>query len=183
MAMIDLSARHNFPARAAHRRFITRAARYNFAARSAGVTLAVAAIVIGLLGFGGTAVRAADVAYAILIDGRPLTDNPRDTGGLYRGGSVFADAVKMNEAFNGLISFSNSKATVTITLAQRTTGTFTKGSQTAKVAGKVVTLPAAPFLYNGDLYVPISAFVILTGSKLSVDQKSRVAALTTPAHR
>lgn len=167
--------------RSARRDLAAGRARPNFALKFVQI-VAIGAIAVGLLWSTGKPGQAAYVAYMIMIDGRPLTDNLQNTGGLYRGG-VFVDAVKLTKAFNGLVTFSNGGATLTITLAQRTTGTFTKGSQSAKIAGKTVALAGAPFIYNGSLYVPIGAFVALTGSKLSIDRGAKIAALTSPPRR
>jgi hypothetical protein len=130
-------------------------------------------------GLAPNAARAADTTYTILIDGRPLTENPKDTGGLVHDGVVFGDVVKLTKAYSGLLTFANGDRTVTVSIRKRT-ATFTKGRLYAVVGGGTVKLSGMPFLYDGDLYVPIAALARLTRSKVAIDRTALTANLITP---
>jgi hypothetical protein len=130
-------------------------------------------------GLAPSAVRAADTVYTILIDGRPMTANAKDTGGLSHDGVVFVDVVELTRAYSGLLTFANSGRTMTISIRKRT-AIFTKGRPFAVVNGAAVKLPAAPFIYAGDFYVPITAFARLTHSKVTIDQPPLTANLISP---
>jgi hypothetical protein len=142
--------------------------------------LAAIALLLGCwTGLATSAVRAADRPYAILLDGRPLSDNPKDSGGLFHDGVVFIDAVKATKAFSGLLTFANAGRTVRISIAQRT-AVFTKGRLSARLDAGSLKLSGAPFIYNGDLYVPLTAVAKLARSTASIDRASATARLTTP---
>src|ERR1700684_985014 len=130
-------------------------------------------------GLAPSAVSAADRAYTILIDGRPMTENPKDTGGLFHDGVVFVDVVELTRAYNGLVTFADHGRTMTISIGKRT-ATFKKGRPFAVVNGGAVKLSGPPFISEGDFYVPITAFARLTRSKGTIDQPPLTANLITP---
>jgi hypothetical protein len=125
------------------------------------------------------AARAADTPFAIVIDGRPMSDDPKDTGGVSHAGVVFVDAVKATKAFSGLLTFADAGHTVTISIAKRTAA-FTVGKLSARLDSGSMTLSGAPFSYKGDVYVPLTAFAKLARARASIDRASTTATLTTP---
>jgi hypothetical protein len=130
-------------------------------------------------GLAPSAVSAADTAYTIFLDGRPLTENPKDTGGLSHDGVVFVDVVKLTKAYSGLVTFGKAGRTMTISIGKRT-ATFTKGRSLAVLNGGALKLSGAPFIYDGNFYVPITAFARLARSKVTIDQPALTAKLITP---
>jgi hypothetical protein len=140
--------------------------------------LAQAAVLGGTLSFGASASRAADLSYAITIDGRPLTDDPKASGGLYHAGVLYVDAIMMTKAFSGLLTIHDAGASLEITINRRT-ARFTRGRSSATLNGAPLPLAGAPFTYNGDLYVPLTAFGTLTRSKVSIDRGTRIGAVST----
>jgi hypothetical protein len=98
---------------------------------------------------------AADSVVELTLDGRPVDRH----GGvaLLHHGLVFADAIDLTKCFDGFITLLRSGA-ATVTIGPNT-GTFAPGVSTATINQKVVTLPAAPYRVNGDLFVPLEAFV------------------------
>jgi len=144
-----------------------------------GKLAAVALMLACWMGLATNAARAADTPYAILLDGRPLSDDPRDTGGLSRDGVVFVDAIKGTKAFSGLLTFADAGHTVKISIAKRT-ATFTRGRLFAALDAGTMKLSGAPFIYNGDFYVPVTAFARLARSSVTIDKASATAKLTSP---
>jgi hypothetical protein len=124
------------------------------------------------------AARAADTVYTIFVDGRPLTENPKDTGGLSHDGVVFVDVVKINKAYSGLLTFSNAGHTVKVSIAKRT-AKFSAGRLDAPLDGSSLKLSGAPFIYHGDFYVPVTAFGRLAKSKVTIDNAALTAKLVT----
>jgi len=97
---------------------------------------------------------AADTAVSLTLDGRPVDKH----GGIavMRGGTIFVDAVDMTKSFDGLINMvRGGGATIEI---RGNTGAFVPGSKTAVVNGQKLVIPA-PFMRNGDLFVPLEFFI------------------------
>lgn len=96
----------------------------------------------------------ADRNVILTLDGRPVDRK----GGIavLRSGVVYADVVDLVKSFNGLLTFQGRSVVITIGSAY---GKFTIGSPTAKIGRTVVALPGRPFVRNGDIYVPLTAFV------------------------
>lgn len=116
---------------------------------------------------------AATDVYTVMIDGRPLSDNPKDVGAVRSRQVVYVDAVLMTKAFSGLLTFHQGGKVLVISIEQRN-ATFTAGHSSG-----------SPFIYNGDMFVAANAFARFTRSKISIDPKGRVVAFTTthpPAH-
>ncbi len=97
----------------------------------------------------------ADSVVDLTLDGRPV-DRHSGVAVLHHG-FVFADAIDLTKCFDGFITLLRSGA-ATITIGPNT-GTFTPGLPRATVNDTVVPLPAAPFRRNGDLFVPLEAFI------------------------
>jgi hypothetical protein len=96
----------------------------------------------------------ADRVVTLTLDGRPF-QNPQRVA-VARDGIVYANLTALVKAFNGLMSYRNPGMTVTI---NGTTAIVTPGSRTMKVMDGSVVLPGDVFRRNGDLYVPLDAFV------------------------
>ena len=108
---------------------------------------------------------AADKAVTLTLDGRPVDRN----GGIAvnRGGVIYADIVDLVKSFNGLLTFQGEAVVVSI---GNKTATFTVGSRTMKLDQGSVVMRGATFKRNGDIMVPLDAFITrLAGAKLKVD--------------
>jgi hypothetical protein len=88
------------------------------------------------------------------MDGRPVDR----AGGIaiLHDGVVYADVVDLVKTFDGLVTFAGAAARIEIS---GHVGTFTTGMRGASVDGARVMLPGAPFMRNGDLYVPLQFFI------------------------
>jgi len=75
---------------------------------------------------------------------------------LLHDGVVYADSIDLVKTFDGLVTFSGNSLKIEI---RSHVGTFTAGKRRATVDGAPVMLPGAPFLRNGDLYVPLDYFI------------------------
>lgn len=97
---------------------------------------------------------AADQLIHLTLDGRPLDR----AGGvaLRHGGVVYADLRDLVKTFNGLVTYQGPKAVVSVGTH---VGTFTVGGRTMLLDQGAVTLRGRPFMRNGDVYVPLDAFV------------------------
>jgi hypothetical protein len=137
--------------------------------RLAPAALAVAFLVTSAAG-------AADVRYGVFIDGRPL-DSSTPSGLLHRG-VVFINLVRAVKTFDGLLTFLPGGMT-RVTISSRTLD-FRNGSRTAYAGTVAVALPGAPFVENGDTYVPLATIASLASAQLSTDAKHHRALLTSP---
>ncbi len=106
----------------------------------------------------------ADTQVKLTLDGRPVDR----TGGnaIARNGVVLADIVDLTRAFNGLLTFPD-RTSVTVTL-NGTTVRYHAGVKTANANDKPVALRAAPFMHNGDLFVPLQEFVAFGGATVAL---------------
>jgi len=123
-------------------------------------------------------VSAADSAVSLTLDGRPVDKH----GGIavLRAGTVFVDAVDMTKSFDGLISMARGGA-ATITI-RGNTGAFVPGSPTAVVNGKKLLI-AAPFMRNGDLFVPLNFFITqVAKAKVTIDAAKKHANILVNAN-
>lgn len=113
--------------------------------------LLVAAASLGL----GTRASAADAVVELTLDGRPV--DRRAGVAILHHGCVFADAIDLTKCFDGFITLlPGGAATVTI---GPNTGTFRPGVPQATINATLVALPDAPFIHNGDLFVPLEPFI------------------------
>jgi hypothetical protein len=124
--------------------------------------------------------HAADPSYSVVIDGRPLTSDPKDTGAYLHSGVVFVDAIKFTKAFTGLVSFTKTTG-LRVSIAHHTAD-FLVGRPTAVVDRKTVKLAGAPFTSNGDIYVPITAIAGLARARVQLDAASAIARVSTGFH-
>jgi hypothetical protein len=102
----------------------------------------------------------------LTMDGRPVDR----AGGIavLRNGIVYADVVDLVKTFDGLVTFGAGNA-ARIEIRDRS-GTFTPGQTGAVVGGVRVVLPGAPFMRNGDLYVPLEYFIAhVTRARVLID--------------
>lgn len=98
---------------------------------------------------------AADAVVALTLDGRPVDRLP-GVAVLHRG-LVFADAIALTKCFDGLITLMRGGAAM-ITIGANT-GIFTPGLARATINSTMVALPGAPFTRDGELFVPLEAFI------------------------
>ncbi|MFN2460796.1 MAG: hypothetical protein ABR591_08945 [Candidatus Velthaea sp.] len=122
--------------------------------------------------------KAADRPVTLTLDGRPVDRH----GGIavMRGDVVFADASDA-KSFNGLISLRrDGSATITI---GANTGTFVPAMPRARINSRSVLLPGAPFLRNGDLYVPLNAFIArMANARVRIDRRRARADIVVNAN-
>lgn len=117
----------------------------------------------------GTPALATDTAVRVTLDGRPF-DTHQGSVAVKRGNVVYADVVDLTKAFNGLLTFSG-KGTVKILVGGRV-GTFTVGSRTLFLGSDPFVMPGAPFRKEGDIFVPLDAFVTqVAAEKLTMNAK------------
>jgi hypothetical protein len=97
---------------------------------------------------------AKDQLVKLTMDGRPVDR----LGGiaLLHDGVVYADSVDLVKTFDGLVTFAGTSERIEI---KGHVGTFTAGMRGATVDQAQVLLPGAPFMRNGDLYVPLEFFI------------------------
>ncbi len=97
---------------------------------------------------------AADRVVALTLDGRPVDR----AGGVavVRNGVVYADVVDLVKSFDGLVTFQGPTVVVTI---NGVTARFAAGSRTAAINDGAITMPGQAFMRNGDLFVPLGAFI------------------------
>jgi hypothetical protein len=123
-----------------------------------------------------SAVRATDVPYAIFIDGRPVDANT--PSGLSHRGVVFVDVVRAVKTFDGLLTFGTG-GLVRVTIGGRTLD-FRVGTRYALAGTTRVGLPGAPFVENGDTFVPLATIARLASAKVSIDTKAHRYMLSLP---
>ena len=113
----------------------------------------------------GAPVLAADSVVRVTLDGRPIDKDQRSVAVL-RDGVVFADVSNLNASFSGLLTYGKDNRSVKILIGRRV-GAFSIGSTTMMAGPTSVKLPGAPFRYNGEIFVPLAAFVkYVAGAKL-----------------
>ena len=131
---------------------------------------AVAALALGIAAalapFSAGRAATADIPYALFVDGRPL--DARTPSGLAHRGIVFVNVVRAVKTFDGLLSFLPAQR-VRVTISGRTLD-FRTGSPYAFAGTTRVRLPAAPFVENGDTYVPLQTIASLASAKIAVDR-------------
>jgi hypothetical protein len=115
-----------------------------------------AALLVAAASFGfGARASAADAVVELTLDGRPV-DRHAGSAILHHG-FVFADAIDLTKCFDGFITLLPGGA-ATITIGPNT-GTFRPGLRRATINAMLVALPAAPFIHDGDLFVPLEPFI------------------------
>jgi len=119
---------------------------------------------------------AKDTLLNIELDGRPLDQGT--PSGLMHDGKVFVNVVRITRGFDGLLTFGKNDRSVQVTI-RRKTAKFIVGRRSGMLNGEPATFPAAPFILNGDTYVPLRTMASLADATLSVDTKHKVARLTS----
>jgi hypothetical protein len=119
---------------------------------------------------------AKDVLLSVELDGRPLDKG--GPSGLVHGGKVFVNVVRITKGFSGLLTFGKNDSSVQVTIRRKTVQFFV-GKRAGTLNGEPATFPAAPFILNGDTYVPLRTMASLAQATLSVDMKHAVARLTS----
>ncbi len=115
---------------------------------------------------------AADTPYTLQLNARGIEPSPTPAA-LERSGVVYIDVTRATRIFDGLVSFSGDAVRLSI---QHSVGDFHVGRGTARINGKQVTLPGAPFREYGTIYLPITTVVIrLGGARLHLDGKTHLA--------
>ncbi len=97
---------------------------------------------------------AADRVVGLTLDGRPV-DRAGGVAVLHNG-VVYADVVDLVKSFDGLLTFQGNAVVVTI---NGVTARFTTGSRTALINDGAITMDGAAFKRNGDVFVPLGAFI------------------------
>jgi hypothetical protein len=114
------------------------------------------------------------------LDGRPV-DRHADIAVLPRG-LVFANAIDLTKCFDGLITLSRDGA-ATITIGPNT-GTFVPGSSRATINAAAVALPGPPFTRDGELFVPLAAFIAdIAGARLRYSRATHHADIRVNTRR
>jgi hypothetical protein len=126
-------------------------------------------------GLAPLAARSADVPYAVFVDGRGV--DAQTPSGLARGGVVFVNVVRAVRTFDGLLTFAPGGLT-RVTLGGRTVD-FHTGNRIATSGTARLRLPGAPFVVDGETYVPLGAIAAMESAKLVVDSLHHRALLTT----
>ncbi len=129
--------------------------------KRASLSVAVAA---ALFLAAAVASDAADPIVRLTLDGRPVDR----TGGIavLHNGVVLADVVDLTKAFDGLLTFPDTKS-VTVTV-NGTTVRFRVGSATAVANDKPFRMRTAPIVHNGDIFVPLQTFATLGGATVNL---------------
>jgi|GEM_PF-1867207 len=120
--------------------------------------------------------RAGDRVVNLTLDGRPLAAKGVVVA-VAHGGVVFADMIALNKTFNGLMSI-NGKTYRTVVRGHSVA--FTVGSRQAVYQGRRVLLPAAPYLINQSLFVPLTSFGRGIGTRVHVDLADATADIISP---
>jgi hypothetical protein len=125
----------------------------------------------------GAPAWAKDLPLRVLLDGRPL-DKTGPSGLIHRD-TAFINVVRGTKTFSGLLVFGKNDHSVTVTIRHQT-ARFVMGTREGMMGGEPARFPGAPFILNGDVYVPLASFARLAGVGLSVDAKHGVARLNSP---
>jgi hypothetical protein len=117
---------------------------------------------------------ASDVVYGVLIDGRPL-DAKRHSG-LNHDGVTYINVVRAVKAFDGLLTFGRG-GQVRVTVNGRALR-YRIGRRIALLDNaQTVALRGAPFVLNGDTYVPLASIATLGNARYSVDTHRHIVNL------
>lgn len=91
---------------------------------------------------------------SLTLDGRPISSRP--SVALVRSGVLFVDAIDITRVFDGLLVFERHGVRIGV---RGHSESFTVGRRIAVVDKTNVRLRAAPFEYDGDIFVPIGPIV------------------------
>jgi hypothetical protein len=104
--------------------------------------------------FASAAANAAETRVILTLDGRPISTRP--SMALMRDGVLFVDAVDITRIFDGLLVFERNGVRLGL---RGHNESFTIGRHVMLVDKTAVRLKAAPFEYNGDIFVPIDPII------------------------
>ncbi|WP_317997208.1 stalk domain-containing protein [Vulcanimicrobium alpinum] len=108
---------------------------------------------------------AADGPVRLTLDGRPI--DRQGGSAVTHGGVVYGDLLDLVKSFDGLLTYHGPSVEVTL---NGKTVRFTRGSRTAQLGEEAVTMRGAPFLRQGEMFVPLDFFVTkVAGAKLRVN--------------
>lgn len=113
------------------------------------------------------AVAAEDAPLRLVVDGRNFDRARANTSALVRDGVAYVDIVRGVRAVDGWLRFGPGGAS-TVTVGGRSLA-FQIGRKSAKLETRSVPLPGAPFVLDGDTFVPLVAVATLASAKLTVD--------------
>jgi hypothetical protein len=118
---------------------------------------------------------AADQGYRVTLDGRPV--DAGTPSGRSRDGVVYINLIRAVKSFDGLVTFApGGVAHVTIGVKNVD---FRIGSTVARSGTTVLHLPGAPFLVDGDEYVPVATIAALASAKITIDRVHHRELLTS----
>jgi hypothetical protein len=121
----------------------------------------------------------ADVIYGVTIDGRGL-DAKRHSA-INHDGVIYVNVVRAVRAFDGLLAFGRG-GSLRITIDGRILHCRIGSVMAQLENGGTVKLTGAPFVYNGDTYVPVASIATLAMARYTVDTKHHVVRLTLGAN-
>lgn len=119
---------------------------------------------------------ARDALLHMQIDGRPV--DSKTPSGVLHGGIAYVNVVRITKAYSGLLTFGKADHSVNVTIRGKS-ATFWVGRRQGDFNGDETTYAGAPFVLNGDVYVPLAAIAQLAGSTLFVDTKHHTARLNS----
>ena len=111
----------------------------------------------------------------MVVDGRNFDRTRATTSALVRSGVTYVDLVQGVRAVGGWLSFGPG-GSPSVTVGGRTLE-FTIGRKSATLEARSVPLPGAPFVLDGDTFVPLVAVATLASAKLTVDAHDGRASL------
>ncbi len=122
----------------------------------------------------GSRASAAERTLTINVDGRPASHDV--TMAKMRGNVAYAEIVILTRIFGGLVSIRKTGVTTTVGAH---VARFHANDAKATVDGVVMTMPAATFTEDGDLYVPLAFFAknVVPGTTVRIDRANGRATL------
>ncbi len=121
------------------------------------------------------AAPATDQPYGVTIDGRRV--DARTPSGRRRNRVFYINLIRAVKSFDGLLTFApGGVAHVTIGLK---TVDFRIGSSVARSGTTKLQLPGAPFVFDGDEYVPLATMAALASAKVTIDRADHRELLTS----
>jgi hypothetical protein len=110
------------------------------------------------------------VPYSVFLDGRRLDGH--HPSGRNHAGAAYVNVVRAVQAFGGLLTFGHG-GVVRVSISGRTL-TYRVGQRTALLDNTtVVRLRGAPYVDNGDIYVPVVSIATLAMAKYTIDTHVR----------
>lgn len=108
---------------------------------------------------------ASEKVVRLTLDGRPVARS--GVVAVARDGIVYADVIDLVKSFDGLLTLHGDAVVVSI---RAKTATLTAGSRTMKINQGSVVMPGQAFKRDGEIFVPLEAFVrSVAGAKVTID--------------